>query len=112
MTQRLALALGVVVLSVATLQADGRGLGRFAGTVVDESGQPVAGVAVKATLDVTGTDIETKSDEKGDWAIGGVGKGSWHVVFVKGGYAPTAARVNMEVELARVPPIKVTLKKN
>jgi hypothetical protein len=112
MAQRLAIAFGIVALSVAGLQADGRGLGRFAGTVVDESGQPVAGVAVKATLETTGTDIETKSDEKGDWAIGGVSRGSWHVVFVKGGYSPTAARVNMEAELARVPPIKVTLKKN
>lgn len=105
----LAVVLGVMAAAKpATVGA--RGLGRFTGTVVDQTGQAVPGVEIKATSD--DGDIQTKSDDKGDWAVAGVGKGTYHVVFVKGGYTPVAARVILEAELARVPPIKITLKKN
>lgn len=111
MKRALILAVALTIAAPLThLTAQSRGLGRFAGTVVDQSGQPVPGVNVKASSDQGS--IETRSDDKGDWAVAGVGKGAWHVIFEKGGYTPVAARVTLEAELARVPPIKITLKKN
>ncbi len=108
------MALLAVTVAGDQVFAQARGLGRFGGTVVDESGQLLAGVSVKATPSDVNTDtgIETKSDDKGEWAVGGVGKGSWRVVFSKPGYAPIAAKVVLEQELGRVPPIKITLKKS
>ncbi len=102
----------VVLLLAATVPVTAQhGLGRFAGYVVDEGGAPVSGVAVRATLDDGGA-VQTTSNDKGEWAVAGVSKGAWHVVFTKGGFAPIAAKVTLEAELSRVPPIKITLKKN
>ena len=55
MTTRIliALALAGVVTTVAAAQ-EWRGMGRVAGKVVDESGQPLEGVTVKATLPSAG----------------------------------------------------------
>jgi hypothetical protein len=102
-------ALVVLVPSVADAQL--RGMGRFAGTVSDESGAPLPGVTVSAVMSGGTAPITSSSDEKGAWAVGGVGKGEWDVVFEKPGFAPRKAKVLLPVELARVPPIAMTLKK-
>lgn len=76
------------VFSVAPLAQDWRGVGRIGGKVLDEeTGKPIDGVTVKAMLprsDNRGP--ESKSNSKGDWAIGGVASGTWSVDFIKDGY--------------------------
>jgi hypothetical protein len=55
--------------------------------------------------------IEEKTDEKGSWALNGVAKGEWHLVFQMSGYAPVGAKVVLAAEFSRVAPIPVVLKK-
>src|SRR5579872_7627600 len=87
------------------------GAARVTGTVRDDHGAPLAGVAISATLKGSNAAITATSDDRGLWAVSGLGKGEWHVEFYKNGYAPTAAKVTFEDELARVPPITINLKK-
>lgn len=103
-------AAAVLLMGSAGL-AQSRGLGRFAGVVVDETGAPVEGVKVTAKHETTGGAMEFSSDDKGSWTVAGVGKGVWVVEFRKPGYAPKAAKVILETELARVPAIKMEMKK-
>ena len=76
------------VASVALAAQDWRGVGRIGGKVLDEeTGKPIEGVTVKAMLprsDNRGP--ESKSNSKGDWAVGGVASGMWNVDFIKDGY--------------------------
>ena len=105
-------ALFALVASVPSLAgAQMRGMGRFAGTVTDESGAPLPGVTVKAVMSGGTAPIAVASDDKGAWAIGGLGKGEWDVLFEKNGFTPRKAKVTLPVELARVPPIAMALKK-
>lgn len=100
----------VMTMWAVSLGASARGMSRVAGTVTDESGSPVSGVAVKATYE-TGGDVEATSDDKGEWAVGGLGKGEWSVMFIKPGFAPIRAKVSLPADMSRVPPIKIVLKK-
>ena len=104
------LALCMVCLPIGVF-GQARGAGRVTGTIRDESGSPLPGVAISATLKGSKTEITAASDDKGLWAVYGLGRGEWHVEFFKTGYAPQAAKVNLEDELARVPPIAIHLKK-
>jgi len=103
----LVLAVGVVSTAYAQLH----GMGRINGTTMDESGAPVDGVTVKATLAGSAGSIDGASDKKGEWILGGMARGDWDVTFEKAGYAPRKAKVSLTVELARMPPIAVTMKK-
>jgi hypothetical protein len=103
--------IGFVALGPCVADAQMRGMGRFGGTVTDESGAPLPGVTVKAVMAGGTAPITAASDDKGAWAVGGVGKGEWEVVFEKAGFAPRKAKVTLPVELARVPPIAMAMKK-
>ena len=64
-------------------------MGRAGGKVVDEqTGQPLEGVTVKAAMPRSGNrgPAESKSNAKGEWAVGGVASGEWALDFVKDGY--------------------------
>ena len=66
----------LILFSVTNLYAQqGRGRGRIKGTVVDESGVPMEGVKIVAQHLKYNTLFEGKSDEKGNWAIAGLGTG-------------------------------------
>jgi hypothetical protein len=109
--KRILLAMMLVAGLVSTAYAQLHGMGRIQGTVADESGTPLEGVAVTATLPGSAGEITGKSDAKGAWIIGGMGRGEWDVVFEKPGYAPRKAKVVLQVELAKVPAIAVAMKK-
>ncbi len=87
------------------------GMGRIQGTVADDGGTPLADVTVKATLPGSTGSIDAKSNAKGEWLVGGMARGEWDVVFEKNGFAPRKAKVTLTVELARMPAISVTMKK-
>ena len=109
---RLALLVGtVIVLSSSTSSAQLRGLGRVKGTVSDDSGAPIKGAAVRATMNGYDGALEETSDEKGAWAIGGMGRGEWHLTFYSNGHTPAGAKVTLTAELSSIPPIAIVLKK-
>ena len=111
--KKVLLAVVILLLGLcATADAQLRGMGRLQGTVVDEGGTPVTGVAIKATLPGSGGSIDGTSDKKGQWALGGMARGDWYVTFEKAGYASRQAKISLTVELARIPPIAVTMKKS
>jgi len=88
-----------------------RGLGRIAGKVTDEAGAPLGGVSIRAKLAGYSGEIESTSDDSGAWAVSGLARGEWDVSFEKPGYVPRRAKVTLPVELARVPPVNIALRK-
>ena len=89
-----------------------RGMTRVAGNVIEEggSGSAIGGVQIQAKYN--GASIfDTSSDDKGLWAIGGMGKGDWSIVFEKPGYVSRSVKLFLPVDLSRVPKITVALKK-
>lgn len=104
-------ALALLVIP-AVSSAQFRGLGQIRGTVKDDTGAPLKGVNIRATLPtMEDKAIEITSDEKGAWVVAGMGKGEWHVTFQTPGYNVVAAKVTLAAELERIPPIAVVLKK-
>ena len=109
---RCAVLAGLMALVVPAMSsAQLRGLGRVVGTVTDDGGVPLRGVNVRATRDGGVGVIEETSDEKGSWIVNGMARGEWHITFQVPGYVPVAAKVSLEAELARVPPVSIVLKK-
>ena len=88
-----------------------RGMGRVAGTVVDEDGKPIEGVTVKATLpSADNQGPEETSNRRGEWAIGGIARGNWALDFIKEGYETKSISVSIS-EYQRIPPIQIVLTK-
>jgi tetratricopeptide (TPR) repeat protein len=85
-------------------------MGRLAGKVTDEQGKPLEGVTVKFELPGSGG-TQAKTNNKGEWALGGIAPGAWHVDFDKAGYDSVRITVSVE-ELSRVPPIQTKLKQS
>ena len=65
----------------------GRGRGRIKGTVTDaDTGDPLDGVLVLAVSNDYGTKFESKTNDKGNWSIGGLGSGNFKVTYSLAGY--------------------------
>ena len=107
---RIAIALLIATLVATAALAQSRGSGRMAGKIVDEQGQPVADVVVKAQK-VGETDIyEGKTNNKGEWAIARVASGEWRLEFSKAGLQ--GHQMTTEVsEAERGANINITMKK-
>ena len=104
-----------VLLSVSGAAAaqEWRGMGRVGGFVLDdETGQPIEGVVVKATLPTADSrgPSENKSKKNGEWAVGGVARGEWAIDFSKEGYETRSITVGI-TEMGRIPPMEIRLKK-
>ena len=103
----------VVFLGVLTAAAPAfaqRGSARMQGTVTDDAGNPVAGVAVVATNpEIVPSRLEGTTKENGRWAILGLKSNTvWLFSFTKEGYIET--QVNASVGGGRVnPDMDVTL---
>ena len=91
--------------------AQSRGLGALAGQVTEEGGAGLAGVLVKLPLP-DGSSIEAKTDDSGKWNVNGVGKGEFHMVIYKEGYATKTVKLIVEKETMRPEPMKIALKKS
>jgi tetratricopeptide (TPR) repeat protein len=109
MRRFLNLVLALLVASTALAQV--RGKGRLQGTVVDESGKPVAGAAVTISpADGSTTPIKSKTDAKGRWSALGLVGGTWNVDIEAPGYQTSRGTANVS-EIQMIPPIKTTLQK-
>jgi hypothetical protein len=109
--QRAALSMLLLVLVATLAAAQGwRGMGRAAGKVTDEEGKPLADVVIKLTLPGAGG-TEVKTNNKGEWAIGGIARGDWNVDFEKAGYDVLRISVSIS-EYSRIPPVETKLKKS
>jgi hypothetical protein len=106
-----ALAVAAVIgLAGAHVEAQSRGLGALAGQVTEEGGAGIAGVLVKLPLP-DGSSLEAKTDDSGKWNVNGVGKGEFHMVVYKEGYATKTVKLIVEKETMRPEPVKIALKK-
>ena len=90
--------------------AQSRGLGALAGQITEEGGGAIGGVLVKLPLP-DGSAIEAKSDDSGKWNVNGIGKGEFHMVIYKEGFATKTVKPIIEKETMRPEPIKIVLKK-
>lgn len=87
-------------------------MGRVGGKVLDESGKPIAGVSVTARSPEAGNrgPDASRSNDKGDWAVGGIRGGKWDLDFEKEGYETFRTSVGVS-EVARARPMEIVLKK-
>jgi predicted Zn-dependent protease len=106
---RIGIAIFLMALVASSVFAQSRGNARLNGRVVDEQGQPIADVNVKAQM-VGQTDVMSgKSDKKGEWRVNGMADGQWQVELTKEGLDPL--RVAVEVRNERATPLNVTMLK-
>jgi Tfp pilus assembly protein PilF len=103
------LLLFTLVATGSTAQV--RGDARVAGKVVDEKGQPVQDVQVKATLTGQSQPLQAKSNKKGEWTINNIGSGEWTIEFAKDGFATQSGKVKVD-EGSSIGDITVTLAKH
>jgi predicted Zn-dependent protease len=103
-------------LLVFTLAATGalaqvRGEGRVSGKVVDDKGQPLQDVQVKATMTGQTQPVQAKSNKKGEWSINSIAGGEWTLEFSKEGFDPQSGKVKVD-ENAPVGAVTVTMVKH
>ena len=112
---RIAIPLRTAVMIIAlavmatSAMAQARGNARLAGKVVDDQGQPIADVSVRAQMTGQTDILSGKSDKKGEWQIKGASNGEWKVELSKSGLETTVEVV--EVKGDNAPPLNVTLLK-
>lgn len=111
LTSLIVLALSISVVGVVA--QEWRGMGRVGGFVLDEqTGEPLEGVVVKATLPTAENrgPEPSKSKKNGEWAVGGVARGEWALDFSKDGYETRSISIGI-TEMGRIPPMEIRLKK-
>ena len=101
----------LIALAPYGLSQTGRGEGRIKGKVQAEDGTLLPKASVKATsLVYQDVVFETRSNEKGEWDILGLGTGMWRVEARADGYFGAAQDVSVK-QLERNPEILFSLKK-
>lgn len=109
---RIILFLGLIFCVTHILSAqEGRGKGRVKGTVVDEAGNPIEGVTVTAQHLRFNTTFTGKSDDKGNWAVAGLGTGYFRFTAAMEGYGTVYHEMRVSQFSQNNPPIDFTLKK-
>jgi tetratricopeptide (TPR) repeat protein len=103
--------IAVLLVAAGAFAQEWRGMGRVGGKVVDENGKPVPGVTIKATLPRAGNrGPENTSNDRGDWAVGGIASGEWSLDFIKDGYETRSITVSV-TQGSRLPPMEIRLEK-
>ena len=82
---RTAMAVVAAALLAAPAMAQPKGNARLTGTVVDDQGQPISDVTVRAQMTGQTDILQGKSDKKGEWRINGAANGEWKVELSKSG---------------------------
>ena len=106
---RTAVAFIAAAILASSALAQSRGNARLNGKVVDEQGQPVADVVVKAQMNGQTEILSGKTDKKGEFRINGLANGEWKVELTKPDLATAVEMVEVRADSA--PALNVTLKK-
>lgn len=106
---RTAVAFIAAAMLASSVLAQSKGNARLSGKVVDEQGQPVADVVVKAQMTGQTEALSGTSDKKGEFRINGLANGEWKVELAKAGHETATEMV--EVKADKAPALNVTLKK-
>jgi len=106
-TSTIGLCILLLAASFARAQ-DWRGVGRLAGTVVDEKGAPIEGVTVKAVRGESNGGPTVKTNKKGEFVLAGINGGTWNLDFDKPGYDPTKKSASLQ-EHSTNPPMTITM---
>jgi tetratricopeptide (TPR) repeat protein len=99
----------IAVLLAGPSFAQSRGNGRISGKVVDEAGKPIIDVEVKAVKVGESQVFATKTDKKGEWALGGLAGGEWNLDFAKAGLE-TVQKAAVVREGQRIPGVNIAMK--
>ncbi len=105
------IAIGAVVFSFTLSLAaqQGRGRGRIRGLVEDEDGNPIPDVKISAVFKETGLTFDTKSDKKGNWALGGLGSGQFMIIAELDGFTPAQKDLTVSQFSSNNPSVTLTL---
>lgn len=95
-------------LAVSLYAQAGQGRGRLSGSVVDQTGKAVANATVSLEFENSGKKMETISNQKGEWAMIGLGTGRANMMAIADGYLPTTLQVAVS-QLNRNPQINIVL---
>lgn len=106
---RTAVAFVAAAMLAASAMAQPRGNAKLTGKVIDDQGQPISDVTVRAQMTGQTDILSGKSDKKGEWHINGASNGEWKVELSKDGLETTVEVV--EVKENNAPPLNVTLAK-
>jgi predicted Zn-dependent protease len=106
---RAAIAVIAAAMLASSAIAQPKGKASLNGKVVDEQGQPVADVMVKAQMTGQADILSAKTDKKGEWKINGASNGEWKVELAKTGLDTATEMV--EVKADKAPVLAVTMKK-
>jgi len=106
---RTAVAFIAATMLASSALAQSKGNARLNGKVVDEQGQPVAEVVVKAQMNGQTELFSGTTDKKGEFRINGLANGEWKVELTKSGLETASEMV--EIRADKAPPLNVTLKK-
>lgn len=112
---RIVIAVLIAVLVAAAAPAQGRGVpqsrgsARVQGKVVDQAGQPIEEVQVKAVKLGETEQMTAKTNKKGEWRIAGLANGKWKIEFSKEGLEPVHGEFEVADDMA--PPMSVTMGK-
>ena len=98
----------IAVFVAATAFAQSRGNGRINGKVVGEDNKPIQDVEVKAVKVGDSEVFATKTNNKGEWTLGGLAQGDWNVDFVKPGME--TVQKAMGVRDGRNPAVNIAMK--
>ncbi len=98
-------------LSLDLSAQQGRGRGRLRGQVHDEVGNPIEGVKIVAQHLQYKTTFTSKSNKKGNWAVAGLGTGSFRISASKEGYETASHDMAVSQFSKQNPPVAFTLKK-
>ncbi|MDQ1350454.1 MAG: hypothetical protein QG657_756 [Acidobacteriota bacterium] len=116
MKKQLITSFMIVMLALATacplalLAQEGRGTGRLTGTVKDETGQPLKGVALTLKALDYNFQLSAESEADGTWGIFGFGMGRFEITAMKEGYIPFQDGKQLS-GINKNPPIDIVLKK-
>lgn len=110
--KKVCLCITISLLLVGSVWAQGgRGKGRISGFVVDENNDPVTNAKVVCEfMENTEYKEEDITNDKGEWAILGLGTGMWRMTASKEGYIPAFTELYVR-QLERNPQITLNLKK-
>lgn len=98
----------MVFLAVSLYAQAGQGRGRLSGTVVDQTGKPVANATISLEFENSGKKMDTISNQKGEWAMIGLGTGRANLMAIADGYLPATMQVTIS-QLNRNPQVAFVL---